>query len=324
MESAEGRAPAGSASRWLFGTAALAPVAAGALLLAVGARAFRTPWAGETLALAHLGTLGFLLMGLSGALFRALPESERAVRAGIPLWRAFHAGLCVGLAGFVCAFLTGARPFFFGGLALLFASVLVLLVAVVPPLWRLRAPAAPQRRTAIASLALTVFLGAWMGHAHVGVVLPGDRALWLPVHLSIGLLGFVGAALGAIAPAPAPRWTETLIRIGVSLLVLCWAAGLFAAIEDGEKWAGLAALPAAVAVWGVRPFGTLRAKPASVWVRGSAQVALVSAAAACLALASDGAASRLVFGWLAIGGWAGLFVHGLVRGELAAAPPRAG
>jgi len=53
-------------------------------------------------------------------------------------------------------------------------------------------------------------------------------------------------------------------------------------------------------------------------------VALVSAAAACLALASDGAASRLVFGWLAIWGWAGLFVHGLVRGELAAAPPRAG
>ena len=321
----------GSASRWLFATAPLAPVAAGGLLLAAGAAAIRTPWAAQTLALTHLATLGFLVIGLAGALYGALPEAECITRGGVPLWRVVHGGLCLGVAGLASGFLTAARPLLFASLGVLFVAMLLLFLSIVPPLARLRAASAPALRTAVGSLALTAFFGLWMGHAHVGVTLPGDRALWLQVHLSLGLLGWVGGFAGATAPGPRVGGAESLIRIGVALTALTWAVEIFAGLDgrgvDASTAAGLAALPAAAAVWGLRSWAALRAPRASVWVRASAVMAWIAGAAAVSALVSHAPRAQLLFGWLAIWGWAGLFVHGLIRDELereeAAAPQRA-
>jgi cbb3-type cytochrome oxidase subunit 1 len=59
-----------------FLTAPIALAAAGALLLAKGAVAVTTGFAPVTLAIAHLGTLGFLTLVMMGALYQMTPGSR--------------------------------------------------------------------------------------------------------------------------------------------------------------------------------------------------------------------------------------------------------
>jgi hypothetical protein len=253
-----------------------------------------------------------------------------------------HAGLCLGLVGLVGGILAARSPVVFAGLGVLAVTLLAFFIQVGAALARPRGEVRAGTRTAVVSLFLAVFLGLWMGHGYAGVPFHGNRALWIQVHLSLGILGWVGGSIAVLAgrdlparhgvsgPAPAiVRTMGSMLQAGVvlafSLVILDVAGALAMNPIAPSLLAAVAAAPAAVAVWGIQPSLSLRAiarRPAappsvqlSCWQVGYA-LALVTATAAVAALSFSDPRWNLLFGWSAIWGWGGFFVHGLLREEM--------
>ena len=316
-----------------FLTAPVALLAAGSLLLAVGAVALRSGWTPVTLVLTHLGTLGFLSMVLWGVVYQIVPSvavNVRGRRAGY----AAHALLMVGLVFLAWGFLGGGR---WAILATLSSLVPALLLFIVPMAWTLRRSSNEVGLAlvvALGALLLTAFLGLWMAHGHGGMRFPGPRPLWVQAHLCTALLGWVGALLSAVswhtlpATCPSRRGAYLVLgtlSVGVVLPVIVLgleSAGIF---EGGgaspQQLAALGALPALVVVWSVQPLQSLRvlvarasAEPTTserFWRTGFALAPLVGLVA-LVAYLSDDPRWSVLLGWLAIWGWAGMIAHGLL------------
>jgi hypothetical protein len=323
-----------------FLTAPLAVAAAGGVLLHNGSTALVTSWSPSTLAIAHLGTLGMLGMVMLGALYQMTPVVAGSPVPRVRLAQAVHALLLLGLLGLVPGIGRGAGALVLAGVAALAAAFGLFLGQVGVALAR-----APTRnatvagmRAALASLLLTVALGAWMALGHAGLGFPGPRPLWLQVHLCVGLLGWVGGLISAVSwqvlpmfylTPPVSRRMQRTLQTSLSLGVLLPVAVLVAdasgiAICTGasaETIAGLAALPAVAAVWVLHPLSSLaclgrrrrRRVDASLhfWRAGLA-AALVTGPAAAAALWLPEPRWGLLLGWLAVWGWAGAIVHGML------------
>lgn len=313
-------------------------VAAGGLLLAEGAGALATPWAPATLALTHLGTLGLLAPVMMGALYQLAP-----VLAGAPVGRVRLAHVvqmlwAVGVAGLASGLLAGTRPGLLMALSALTPAVVVFLVQLGLALGR--APTRNQTvqgmRLAVGLFALVAFLGIWMAHGHLGDPFPGPRGLWIQVHLCAGLLGWVGGLLTAVSwqilpmfylARPFPSWTmragRGLVAAGVLLpvgvLALQWAGVVTG--KSAVYLAGLLALPAVFAVWVLHPVAAMyglahrrrrRPEPSLTAWRVGLAVGPVLAVLAVLAVPSPNPRFGLLLGWLAIFGWAGMIIHGML------------
>jgi hypothetical protein len=291
---------------------------------------FVTPMHPSTIALAHLGTLGFLAMAMFGAMYQMLP-----VVAGspVPLARAAHGvhlGLLAGVGLLVGGFLAGQPALLTAGGVLLAVAVSGFLLAIGLAL--AKAPNADVTvwgmRTAVISLAVVATMGLLMAGGHVGAGFPGPRGPWMQAHLTLGLLGWVGTLIGAVSLKVVPMFylTEAIApspaRVALGMVVLGLlgtGAGLVAGA--GPIGLGLAAAPAAVIVWGAHPVATLRAmhlrrrKRADgsllFWQFGLA-IALLCGPVAVAALTLSSPALPLLFGWLAIWGWAGMIIHGML------------
>ena len=313
-----------------FLAACLGVCVAGALLAVVGASAFATPWAPSTLALVHLGTLGFLAMTMMGALYQLIPvvagTSVPAVRAAYGV----HAAFVVGVVALVARFL-GAPAFSahvaVGALGLALAGFLAP-VAVALVRAPVRTPTVWGMRLAATSLALALGLGLRMALGYAGLGFPASRALWIEVHLCLGLLGWVGGLITAVSWQIVPMFhlTPPLSRRATEAALGLLAVGLVGplvvlALDGTPTAAAASALPAAAAVWVVTPVTVLRAIRARkrrivdgslrFWVLAMVTAPLLVPLAATATLAPD-PRWRVAFGWLALWGWAGTVIHGTV------------
>jgi len=323
-----------------FVTAPIAAVGAGLLLVVRGAAALTSGWSPPTLALTHLGTLGFLAMVMFGALYQVTP-----VVAGSPVGRirsghAVHALLAFGTLGLVTSLSAVHSRVALVSISVLAVALLLFVGPVGLALLRAptRTPTVTGMRVSLASLVTLSFLGLWMAHGHAGMRFPGPRDLWIQVHLSVGLLGWIGCLISSVSWQVLPmfyvtpqfsresqRATLGLVGVGVVLPVVVLFLDLAGALP--EAWprpntlAAAAALPAAVAVWGLQPSLALRnlSQRRRRRLDGSARFwqagllgALLSAAAAAAALAQPQPRWSLLFGWVAIWGWAGMIVHGML------------
>ena len=324
-----------------FVTAPIAAFAAGGLLLAYGAPVLVSNWLPQTLALTHLGTLGFLAMTMFDALYQLAPVVAGARVPAVGLSRAVHALLVLGLAGLVIGLITATTVVTMVAVLSLALAVILFLVPMSRALHR-----APTRnatvsgmRLAITSFLLVTVLGLWMAHGHIGMPFPGSRALWVQVHLSIAFLGWVGGLISAVSWQVLPmfygatphseasnRVTLAGIALGITLptlvLALDFAGVLPTSWPEPSRLAALCALPAVIAVWCLQPFWALRGianrrrrrrLDASLlyWRTGLGLAALTALLSVPAHLLSDPRFS-LAVGWLAIWGWAGLIVHGML------------
>lgn len=314
----------------------LAMIAGGAVLATPGTLA--GGWTGPTIALAHLGTLGLLGAGMLGALYQMTP-----VVAGIPvpavrLARGVHLAFAGGVAALVGGLLTGGARATGIGAVLLATALVAFLVPLGIAL--LRAPARGETvwgmRLAVASLATVASLGVRMALGHAGLGFAAPRDLWLQVHLVLGLCGWVGGLIAAVSwqvvpmfyLAPMPKPVLGRAVLGLLLVGLLGPLGVLGAVAAGAldptgaaRLAGLAAAPAMVAVWVVHPLWVTRALRTRrrKLVDGSAGFwwAAMAAAPGVLALAvaarfGEDPRWSLAFGWLAIWGWAGCVLHGML------------
>ncbi len=323
-----------------FCTAPLALVAAGALLLRHGALAITTGFAPITLALAHLGTLGFLTLVMMGALYQMTAVVAGTAVGRIRLGHLVHALFVSGVVGLVGGFVGGSPRAVFWAIALITPAVLLFVIPVARAL--LRAPA--RNETAIGMLAallsffVTAVLGLWMAHGHGGMRFPGPRGLFIQVHLGVGLLGWVGSLLVAVSwqvlplftlsPPVAPatrRRVQGLVAAGALLPVVVLALFYVGAIGDSEvlasRLAACAALPAVAAVWAIHPLVTLqslrarrrrRSDPSLRFWNTALGVAPVCGIVAVAAYAAADPRWGVLLAWLALFGWAGMIVHGML------------
>ncbi|MCP4048334.1 MAG: hypothetical protein GY732_20340 [Gammaproteobacteria bacterium] len=161
------------------------------------------------------------------------------------------------------------------------------------------------------------------------------RMLWVQFHLTIALLGWVGGLIMAVSWQVIPmfylaanpnrvimRWFFGLLLAGlvlpVILLVLLAETNNY--LSPGQ-WLGLGALPAALVIWFLHPALILRDITRRKRKRSDASLlfwktglgtALLMIPVAMAALLLPDPRWQILFGWLAIWGWAGLIMHGML------------
>lgn len=303
--------------------APVAIVAAGGLLVAEGGAALASRWAPSTLALTHLGALGLLTPVMMGALTQMVPVVAGATVPMRSLSRVAPVALASGLVALVAGFL-GAPRALEAAVGLLGLAVGAFLLPVGAALWR-----APVRNETVSGMRLAV--AALAGLVGFGLVMAWGRATgrappleWVHAHVALGLFGWVGGLVSAVswhvvpmfyAARPVPQAVARAVRW---LLIAGLALSLVSPLLGAGAWT---ALPAAVAVWGLHPALTL----GSLWRRRSRRVdaslgywlLAMTVAPALLTLIT--AAWRLpdprlpvLVGWLAVWGWAGALIHGML------------
>lgn len=320
-----------------FLTIPLGILAAGIILIANGGAALSSPWAPQTLALTHAGALGVLAMGMVGALYQMTP-----VIAGTPvpftrIAHIVHALLLAGLVGFIWRLLGG--PVFLMSVAIAGFS-LAFLAFLLPLGWALIRPATHNEtvqgmRLAVISLAVVTLIGLAMARGYAGQAFPVNRVVLMQIHLTVALLGWVGGLIMSVSwqvipmfyLAPAAnrttmRWLFVLLLTG---LVLPFGA-LFADGEAGGSvspvhLAAVAAFPAALVVWLLQPALILRHISQRKRKRSDASLlfwkaglisALLMIPIALAALLLPDPRWQVLFGWVAIWGWAGMIMHGML------------
>jgi hypothetical protein len=315
----------------------LALILAGVILLGGGISALTSPWLPRTLALTHIGTLGVLAMGMFGALYQMTPVVAGAT---VPYTRLAHLVqllLLAALAGFVWRLLGG--PLVAMRFAI-FAFQLALPLFLLPLGWALLRPATHNHtvqgmRIAVVSLAIISLMGLSMAAGYAGENFGEQRALWIKVHLALALLGWVGGLIMAVSwqvipmfyLAPTTEKSTTLLLLaslvaGLTLpLISLFAGPTIAAAPDVSVLISVTLLPAVLVIWLVHPIMTLRGiarrkrkrSDASLrfWYAGLITALLLVPLAIALSLSADPRLS-LLFGWLAIWGWAGMIMHGML------------
>lgn len=312
----------------------LAMIAAGVLLF-FHPEALAARWSGAALALTHLGTLGLLGSTMLGALYQLIPVVAGAPVPAIRLAHGVHAFYLSGLVALVGRFL-GLPPLAGAiGLVALGCAFLLFFLPVAVALFR--APSASATplglRVSVVALLLVVLVGLRVGLGHAGGSFAAARFVWAQVHLSLGLLGWVGGLLAAAAwqlvpmfylapsfPPALPRLVHGLQALGLALLLgvlLAAEAGL----DVGVGSALLAAAPLALGVWLLGPAAVLRAlllrkrarADGSVrfWLAG-APVALALPWLGAWAVYAEDPRWGLAFAWLALWGHAATILHGML------------
>ncbi len=331
------QAPRLSIPAAFFLTIPIGILAAGCILIAAGAAALSTPWAPQTLALTHAGTLGVLAMGMAGALYQITP-----VVAGtpVPFTRIAHivlALLLAGLAGFIWRLLGG--PVFAMSAAILCFTIAFLAFGL-PLGWALLRPGTNNEtvqgmRLAVVSLAVVTLIGLVMARGYTGHGFPENRFLWMQIHLTLALLGWVGGLIMSVSWQVIPMFylapvvSKATMRCLFGLLLSGLVLTFIAIFVDGEiggflspgQLAAIGALPAAVVIWLVHPILILRnishrkrrRRDASLmfWQTGLiSALLLIPLSLAALLLPEP--RWQVLFGWVAIWGWAGMILHGML------------
>ncbi len=312
-------------------------LAAGFILMLTGATALITPLMPQTLALVHAATLGVLAMGMIGALYQMTP-----VIAGTPvpfthIAHLVQALLLAGLAGFIWRLLGG--PVFAMSVAIVCFAI-AFLAFLIPLGWALLRPGTNNEtvqgmRLAIISLTAVTLIGLVIARGYSGHGFPDNRFLWMQIHLTLALIGWVGGLIMSVSWQVIPMFylapvvSKTIMRLLFGLLlaglVLPFVA-IFAAQEVSDfltpgQLTAIGALPAAVVVWLIHPLLILhnisrrkrRRSDASLmfWKAGLIIALLLIPSASLLLLLPD-PRWQVLFGWLAIWGWAGMIMHGML------------
>jgi hypothetical protein len=331
------QAPQLSIPASFFLTIPVGVLLAGYILITTGTAALISPWMPQALALTHAGSLGVLAMGMVGALYQMTP-----VVAGtpVPLTRIahiVHAFLLAGLAGFVWRLLSGSTI----AMSVAIVCFTIAILAFLLPLgWALLRSATKNdtvrgMRLAVISLTIITLTGILMAQGYAGGLFPENRMLWVQFHLTVALLGWVGGLIMAVSWQVIPmfylasnvnkttmRWFFWLLLTGLVLpLVFAFSATNISSSLTPGQWMAIGSLPAALIIWLLHPALILRnisrrrrkRSDASLlfWKAGlGTAFSLIPVATAAMLLPDP--RWQILFGWLAIWGWAAMIMHGML------------
>jgi hypothetical protein len=305
----------------------------GGLLALDGVALLVTGWAPPTMAWVHVFTLGVLGAAMWGSVYQLVPVVAGARVPGAGAAPVVAAALGLGALGLVAGLRFGSAPALYFGGTLLAAA----LVAFLGPVgWALvrapaRGPTVLGLRLGVLCLAVLAVLGLRLalGHAQSEAwPMPARRADFLLTHVGLGLFGWVGGLIAAVAGQVMPmfflaRGPGSVTATGLALLhalpPLAAAVGLGLGVTT-PVLLGLVGLAAAVA-WFVQPALTLVALAGRKRRRPEASLRffVLSAVAAPLAFAAglgqtftEWPPAGPLLGWFALIGWALSLVLGML------------
>ena len=331
------QAPQLSIPASFFLTIPIGVLVAGCIMLVAGISSLSSPWMPQALALAHAGTLGVLAMGMIGALYQMTPVIAGSAVPYTRIAHIVHALLLAGLAGFIWRLLGGPTM----AMSVAIQCFTIALLAFLLPLgWALlrtdtRSETVQGMRLAVVSLATITLIGLVMARGYAGDVFPVNRMLWVQIHLTLAFLGWVGGLIMAVSWRVIPmfylaatvskttmRWFFGLLLAGLVLpLVSVFSTGGISVFLSPAQLAAIAALPAAIVIWLLHPALILRnisqrkrkRSDASLlfWKTGLGIAMLITPIAAAVLFLPE-PRWQVLFGWVAIWGWAGLIMHGML------------
>ena len=315
-----------------FVAASVFATAAGGLLAIRGAVVLATPFAPETLGFTHLGTLGFLMMVMMGAVYQMIPVVIGVPVPSIRLAHVVLAGMVVGVSALVVGLVFSRVEPTWLAIASLGPALLLFWLPTGWALVRARAKSqtAQGMRYALLCLFGVAFLGVWMAHGHAGASFPGDRWLFIRVHVALGFFGWVGSLIVAVSwqvvpmfylAREVPPWQRWVTFGAIVLGTLGAPVALFLAPDVADLYAVWSPLPAVLALFVVHPAITLfcirhrrrkRAHPSLLfWKAGMSVAPLVAICAVLSAVLAD-PRWDLLYGFMAVWGWAAVVVHGML------------
>jgi hypothetical protein len=190
-------------------------------------------------------------------------------------------------------------------------------------------------RIAVVSLAVITVIGLVIASGFAGGVFSANRMLWVQIHLTLALLGWVGGLIMAVSWRVIPMFylTPNLDKTTKRRLLVLLLTGLILPLlvaitgvgKDGylspSRLAAIAALPAAITIWLLHPALTLRhirnrqrkRSDASLffWQAGLVNgLLMIPVAVAALMLPDP--RWQVLFGWLLIWGWAATIMFGML------------
>jgi hypothetical protein len=331
------QAPPLSIPASFFLSVPIAVLLAGCIMMVTGTASLSSPWMPQALALTHAGTLGVLAMGMIGALYQMTPVIAGAAVPYTRLAHIVHVLLLAGLAGFVWRLLGGPAYAMAAAIACLGAALLAFLLPLGWALLRTETKSETVRgmRLAVLSLAGITLIGLLMARGFAGDVFPVKRMLWVQIHLTVALLGWVGGLIMAVSWQVIPMF---YLASNVSKTVMQWFFALllsglvlpFASFFVNEavndfaspgQLAAIGALPAAIVIWLLHPALILRnisrrkrkrSDASLLFWKAGLGIALLMIPVSVTVLWLPDPRWQILFGWLAIWGWAGMIMHGML------------
>ncbi len=331
------QAPPLSIPASFFLTVPIGILIAGCIMLVMGIATLSSPWMPHTLALTHVGTLAVLAMGMIGALYQMTPVIAGKAVPVARMAHIVHALLLAGLTGFIWQLLGG--PAIAMSVAIL-CFTLALLTFLLPLAWALlrctiKNETVQGMRLAVVSLTIIILIGLAMTRGYVDGGFPANRVLWMQIHLTLALLGWVGGLIMAVSWQVIPmfylassvskntmRWLFGLLLTGLVLpLVSVLAGGEINNSLPPNQLAAISALPAALVIWLLHPGLILRnivrrkrkrSDASLLFWKAGLGTALLMIPVAVAALLLPDPRWQILFGWLAIWGWAGMIMHGML------------
>ena len=287
-------------------------------------------WSPAAMAVTHLGTLGLLGSVMLGALYQMVPVVAGAPVPAIRLAHGVHVAWVGGLVALLVG-LAGAGSWFLH-LAVTLLGLAILLFLGPVALGLARAPTRSETvtgmRGAVLGLVGVVAAGALLALGRSGVAVPGAWHLTVGGHLGLGLVVWVGGLLTAVSWQVVPMFYLTpeipraarLVTLGGVIVTLVGVPIVWATGARGLWLAAVVGVGAA-AIWLVHPVTVVRALRGRRRKRmdGSQHFWWAAMALAPAVFLAGVAAVTLpdlrwpvLFGWLAIWGWAGMVVHGML------------
>jgi hypothetical protein len=322
-----------------FALAPLALLGAGALLVILGAAPLAAWWSPSAVALTHLLTLGFLGSVMLGALYQMLPVVASAPVRGVYAAYAVLAAWALGISAFAWGMVRGDSVALgvalgaLGGALALFALPAGVALAASGA----RTDTVRGMKGAFTSLLAVAGLGLTLLAAMLWADIDIPRALVRRIHLAFGVLGWVGGLIAAVSwqilpmfylapepPAASRRLVGATLGIGLAITAFAWAPVALAGPGLAGAADGIATLGTAIALlacWGLHPLVALRAiakrrrrraDPSLDFWRAALVTAGLLLAAAPFTLVSDDPRALAALGYVALVGWAGAIVHGML------------
>ncbi|MBF0152444.1 MAG: hypothetical protein HQL64_01730 [Magnetococcales bacterium] len=242
-----------------FATAPLFILGAGVAVLYFGSDLWISPLAPQSVALTHLAVLGWISMVMLGAMYQMIP-----VLAALPMpWLGMapwvHGGLTLGVAALSLELGLGVHRWLLlvasAGLGLAL-GLFILQTGRALIKTRVKHPTVNAMRMAILSLTGVLALGAIFLGEYAHGFLPVDRQMVLGIHLTWGLLGWVGTLIIGVSMQVLPMFyvmpmfpvaVGNAILVGLGLTLIALPMALWFA-PTNPVWSWLAALPTGVSI----------------------------------------------------------------------------
>jgi len=190
-------------------------------------------------------------------------------------------------------------------------------------------------RVAVASLLVITLIGLFMAIGFAGGFFSENRMIWMQIHLTLALCGWVGGLIVAVSWQVIPMFylAETvskalkhsllvLLMTGLALPLLVVFTGLgFEGLLSTKRLVALAALPAALVIWLLHPMMILskiaqrkrkRSDASLLFWQAGLGIGLFLIPLASAAVLLPDPRWQVMFGWLSVWGWAATIMHGML------------